>query len=51
MEMPLSAQFGPDRFIESERRNKPNESDDFQQNAEYNGQMFVNRSDSGNALK
>jgi len=51
MELPLPTQFGPDRFIESERRDQPNESDDLQQNAENNGQMFVNRSDSVNALK
>ena len=51
MELPLPTQFGPDRLVEGERRNQPNESDDFQQNAENNGQMFVNRSDSGNALK
>jgi hypothetical protein len=51
MELPLPTQFGPDRFIESERRDQPNESDDLQQNAKNNGQMFVNRSDSVNALK
>ncbi len=51
MELPLPTQFGPDRFIESERRDQPNESDDLQQNAENNGQMFVNRSDSVNVLK
>ena len=51
MALPLPTQSGPDRFIESERRNQPNESDDFQQNAKNNGQMFVNRSDSVNALK
>ena len=51
MALPLPTQFRPDCFIEGERRDQPNESDDLQQNAENNGEMFVNRSDSVNALK
>jgi hypothetical protein len=34
MALPAPTQFRPDRFIESERRDQPNESDDLQQNAE-----------------